>query len=169
MSNSFVGEIRLFGGTFAPNGWATCDGQLLPISENDVLFNLIGTTYGGDGQTTFALPDLRGRVPVHKGQQHAIGQSGGSESVTLTVTQLPAHTHPLQASTAVAAASDPSGQVPAATAEATTFAYGTDAPATTLHPGTVAPAGGSQPHENMQPFLAVQFIISLYGIYPTPS
>lgn len=167
MSNPYVGEIRLFGGNFAPQGWAFCDGQLLPIAEYDTLFNLIGTTYGGDGQTTFALPDLRGRVPVHQGSGGVMGQPSGAESVTLTVGNLPRHTHPLVGTAAAATASDPAGMVPAAMAETTTFAYGTDAPATTLAPGVIGLVGGSQPHDNMQPYLAVSLIIALYGIYPS--
>src|SRR5947207_15837598 len=114
MSSPYVGEIRMFGGNFAPVGWALCQGQLLPISENDVLFNVIGTTYGGDGQNTFALPDLRGRVPIHQGNSHVLGENGGAESVTLTVQQIPAHSHSTQASGNFADKPSPQGNVPAA-------------------------------------------------------
>src|SRR3954468_13707963 len=111
MSEPFVGEIRMFGGNFAPVGWAFCDGQLMPISENDVLFNLIGTTYGGDGQETFALPNLQSRVPIHQGSGYVIGEAGGTESVTLTVNQMPSHNHPLQVSTDTGAQISPGGNV----------------------------------------------------------
>ncbi len=173
MSNPFVGEIRLFAGNFAPLGWAFCDGSLLAISDNDVLFNLIGTTYGGDGQSTFALPDLRGRVPVHagtsSGTSFVLGQAGGSETVTLTAAQVPQHSHALLGSAASATTTSPAGAVPATLAEVTTFAYGTDAPLTTLAPQTIGAAGGNQPHDNLQPFLCINYVISLFGIFPSPS
>lgn len=169
MSNPYVGEIRLFGGNFAPAGWAFCDGSLQSIAENETLFALIGTTYGGDGEQTFALPDLRGRVPVHVGPGFAQGQAGGSEQVTLSSAHLPAHGHPLLGTSATASTTDPSGAVPASLAEVTTFAYGTDAPLTTLDARTVGPAGGGTPHDNLQPYLALNYIISLYGIFPSPS
>lgn len=171
MSSPYIGEIRMFAGSFAPAGWAFCDGQLLPISENDALFTLIGTTYGGDGESTFALPNLQSRVPLHQGFgsdgiSYVLGESGGVESVTLTTQQMPAHTHPFLGSATNATTTSPSGSVPGTLPEATTLSYGTDAPATTLHPGSVSPAGGSQPHENLQPFLTISFIISLFGIFP---
>jgi microcystin-dependent protein len=171
MSNPFIGEIRIFAGTFAPTGWAFCQGQAMAIAENDALFALIGTTYGGDGQTTFNLPDLRSRLPVHRGSggigNPALGQAGGVESVTLTTTQIPAHTHGLNGSTATATTSAPGGAVPATLSGVTTFAYGADAPPTTLAPQSLAPSGGNQPHDNLQPYLAVNFIISLFGIFPS--
>ncbi|KRB47097.1 MULTISPECIES: phage tail protein [unclassified Terrabacter] len=168
MSEPYIGEIRLFGGTFAPVGWLACNGQLLPIGVYDALFNLIGTTYGGDGQTTFAVPDLRGRIPVHAdGSGYVLGQSGGVESVTLTTSQMPAHTHPVMGSSATASVTSATGNVPATTAGVTVFAYGTDQPHTTLHPSTVAPSGGFQPHDNMQPYLCITFIIATEGIYPS--
>ncbi len=172
MSNPFVGEIRIFAGNFAPAGWAFCNGQLLPISENDALFALIGTTYGGDGQTTFALPDLRGRIPVHAGtgpglSPRTFGASGGSEQITLTGTQLPSHTHAWPASTTDAQERTPIGH---ALATSNADVYGESSPpvaAVTMAPGAVANTGGSQPHTNLQPFLCVSFIISLFGIFPS--
>jgi microcystin-dependent protein len=174
VSDPYVGEIRMFGGNFAPAGWAFCDGSLMPISENETLFNLIGTTYGGDGQTTFALPDLRGRVPVHMGSQsgqtYTIGEEAGVETVTLTVNQLPIHTHAAVGTTDVATTTQPQGEVPASVSAAGTVnAYGVLTPLTSLDPSTLAAAGGSQPHENMQPWLCVSFIISLFGIFPSPT
>jgi microcystin-dependent protein len=139
----------------------------MPISENDVLFNLIGTTYGGDGQVTFALPDLQSRIPMHQGAGFVLAQSGGAESVTLTVSQVPAHSHPLLGSTSTASSTDPAGNVGARLTAAAVFPYGTDAPPQPLSPQAVAPVGGSQPHENMQPYLCVNFIISLFGVFPS--
>ncbi len=166
MAQPYVGELRLFAGNFAPAGWMFCDGQLLPISENETLFNLIGTTYGGDGQTTFALPDLRGRVPVHQGSGVVLAETGGAEQVTLTASQMPAHNHALRASTAVGTGSAPGGALLAATGTANS--YGSGAPTQGMAPGALAPQGGSQPHDNMGPYLAVSYIISLFGIFPSP-
>lgn len=173
MAQPYVGEIRLFGGNFAPAGWMSCSGQLLPISENETLFQLIGTTYGGDGQTTFALPDLRGRVPIHQGtgpglSNRVLAESGGSETVTLTPPQYPAHGHGLLASNlAASGAAGPTG-VWAATA---TPLYGdTVAPTVDMAANAVTDSdGGSQPHENMAPYLAMTYIISLFGIFPSPN
>src|SRR5438876_1076753 len=165
MSSPFVGEIRMFGGNFAPAGWSFCQGQLVPISEYDTLFNLIGTTYGGDGQSTFALPDLRGRLPVHFGSGTILAETGGTEEVTLTIAQVPAHSHTVFGSSANASTTSAGGNVPATMAEVTVFAYGTDLPPTNLSPQSVAPIGGSQPHTNFQPYLCVDFIISLFGIF----
>jgi microcystin-dependent protein len=167
MSQPFVGEIRMFGGNFAPAGWAFCDGSVLPISENEVLFNLIGTTYGGDGQTTFRLPDLRGRLPLHQGNGFVIGQAAGVEQVTLTVTQTPAHTHPLLATGSPASTAAPAGKALATAAAATITPYGTDAPTGPLSAQAMSSVGGSQPHSNVQPYLCVSFIISLFGIFPS--
>lgn len=167
MAQPYVGEIRMFAGNFAPAGWLFCEGQLLPISENDVLFQLIGTTYGGDGQATFALPDLRGRLPIHHGNGYLLAESGGVEQVTLTSQQIPAHTHALQASTALSSSNAAAGKVLGATSGTTVFAYGTDQPHSDLHVESISSAGGSQPHSNMQPYLCLNFIISLFGIYPT--
>ena len=170
MSQPFVGEIRMFGGNFNPAGWMFCDGQLLAISEFDTLFNLIGTTYGGDGQSTFALPDLRGRVPLHMGTQggtnYIIGQASGVENVTLTVNQIPTHSHPMPGSTNAATTADPTNNILSTAPLATTFPYGTDAPLTPLAPNAVGTVGGSQPHDNLQPYQCINFIISLFGIFP---
>ena len=164
MSNPYIGEIRLFAGNFAPVGWATCAGQLLPVAQYDVLFNLIGTMYGGDGETTFALPDLRGRVPIHQGPVHPMGAQGGEETVTVLATELPPHVHTAQGSTAAAQSGAPAGRVLAASGPAA--AYSTTGAVTPL--GVSSPTGGNQPHENMQPFLPLQFIIALEGIFPPP-
>ena len=169
MATPYIGEIRMFAGSFAPAGWAFCDGRLVAISENETLFNLIGTIYGGDGQQTFALPDLRGRAPVHQGATLGIGQLGGTEQVTLTTSQIPVHTHAAFGSTALATTPDPTGKVPASSTGATIFPYGLDAPATTLDPTSISAAGGSQPHDNMQPYLCVSFIIALFGVFPSPN
>lgn len=172
MGTPYVGEIRMFGGNFAPAGWAFCDGQLLSISEYETLFQLIGTTYGGDGQTTFALPDLRGRLPVHMGQgpglsSRILGEMGGVESVTITTSQLPVHSHALVASSATATASSPAGNVPATSTSIDL--YTTADPTDALAATALGSAGGSQPHENMMPYLCISFILSLYGIFPSPS
>jgi len=174
---SYIGEIRLFAGNFAPVDWHFCDGALLQISQNDALFNLIGTTYGGDGQTTFALPDLRSRVPLHQGNGggaiYIIGQPGGSETVTLTTSQMPSHSHKV-AATGAGTTNVPAGNVilsnqtqgPGAT-PAPAYAAPDSATLVPLAVQSVAMTGGSQPHDNMQPFLALNFIISLAGIYPS--
>jgi microcystin-dependent protein len=170
MSQPYVGEIRMFGGNFAPAGWMFCEGQLLPISENDILFNLIGTTYGGDGQSTFALPDLRGRVPIHQGTNpsigitHTIADIGGTEAVTLTVSQIPSHSHPMLASADPASVKGASGKV---LARAPADAYASEFTPDLLNAQSITVVGGSQPHENMQPYLCVSFIISLFGVFPT--
>jgi len=176
MSEPFVGEIRMFGGNFAPVGWAFCDGQLMPISENDVLFNLIGTTYGGDGQETFALPNLQSRVPIHQGTNpqngiaYSLGETGGVEQVTLTTQQIPAHTHSVAATTA--ATGQTLSPQNAIFASATSSQAGVNtylvAPAdTSLNPASIQLSGGSQPHDNHQPYLVLNFIISLFGIFPS--
>lgn len=171
MSEPFIGEIRMFAGNFAPLGWAFCEGQLLLISENDALFQLIGTTYGGDGQTTFALPDLRGRIPIHMGQgaglsNRSIGESSGTEAETLTVNQLPVHSHTFVGTSSTASATSPVGAV-VASPTAIDLYRPTAVPGAGLAPNALAVQGGSQPHENMQPYLCVSFIIALEGIYPT--
>ena len=170
MAQPYVGEIRMFGGNFAPAGWMFCAGQLLSIADNDTLFNLIGTTYGGDGQTTFALPDLRGRVPIHQGQgpglsNYVLAQTGGVESVTLTVNQIPIHTHTPNASN-TGASDNPANNF---WANSTTGKpYSAAPPAIQMNPSTISSTGGSQPHDNMIPFLCVSYIISLFGIFPSP-
>ena len=170
MSSPYVGELRMFGGNFAPAGWAFCNGQSLPISENEVLFQLIGTTYGGDGEETFNLPNLQGRVPIHQGPGFQIGESGGVPSVTLTSQQMPTHGHVLQGSTATASGTNPQNSVFAHLPDAgVQSAYGSTAPFGAIDSSSVSPVGGSQPHDNMQPYLAVNFIISLFGIFPQQS
>ncbi len=165
MSSPFIGEIRMFGGNFAPVGWAFCNGALIPISENDALFNLIGTTYGGDGQSTFALPNLQSRVPVHVGPGFALGQSGGVETVTLTTSQIPAHSHVPQAFTTAGNLNTPANGVWAFSSAGTL--YGDTAPGSPFAATAIGSSGGSQPHDNMIPFLAVNFILSLFGIFPS--
>ena len=163
----FIGELRAVAFTFAPPGWALCEGQTLPISENEALFTLIGTTFGGDGEETFRLPDLRGRVPIHAGLGRTHGQSGGAERITLNVTQIPSHTHAMQGSTAQAATTNVAGNVPATLlAAGTASAYGSDAPFRPLSPTALRQAGANASHENRQPFLCVNFMISLFGIFP---
>jgi microcystin-dependent protein len=167
MAQPYVGEIRMFAGNFAPAGWMFCEGQLLPISENETLFQLIGTTYGGDGQSTFALPDLRGRIPIHQGNGFILAETGGAEEITLTTNQIPAHSH-------LAIASTDSGN---SSAEGTYFASGQDklvystvtSPLTTASPQAISSTGGSQPHTNFMPYLCVDYIISLFGIFPSPA
>lgn len=171
MGTPFIGEIRMFGGNFAPAGWAFCNGQLVPISENDALFNLIGTTYGGDGQATFALPDLQGRLPMHMGtgpglSTRQIGELGGVETVTLTAQQIPVHTHAPQADSNGGNQTTPQNGIWASSASSR---YSSSAPNLAMDSSLIGPTGGSQPHENMMPFLAISFIISLFGIYPSPT
>ena len=181
MASPYVGQIMIIGCNFAPAGWMLCQGQLLPISEYETLFQLIGTTYGGDGQSTFALPDLRGRVPLHMGQgnglsSYIIGQAAGVESVTLTTQQIPSHNH-----LAMAVNSDGSSNSPKTTLLANEGGTGknqvslyapwdnTPANMTTFLPTMVQQTGGNQPHENRQPLLVLNFIISLFGVYPSPT
>jgi microcystin-dependent protein len=172
MSDPYVGEIRIFAGNFAPAGWALCEGQLMSISENSTLYNLIGTTYGGDGQSTFGLPDLRGRSPVHQGTNqgiaYVVGSSGGVETVQLTTAQLPVHTHAPQASTGANGnpVNSPAGAVWSGW---TGGQYTTQTPTSPLNATAIANNGGSQPHDNMVPFQVINFIISLYGVYPSQS
>ena len=171
MSSPYIGEIRMFGGNFPPSGWAFCDGQSMPISQNDTLFNLIGTTYGGDGQETFNLPNLMSRTPVHAGQgpgisqSYQLGETFGVESVTLTTTSIPIHNHAFVASLNNANATDPTNQVVAQNLQIAMFTE--DVANKAMNAASVQPAGGSQPHENMSPFLAVSFILSLFGIFPS--
>jgi microcystin-dependent protein len=167
VAQPYVGEIRMFAGNFAPAGWMFCEGQLVPISENETLFQLIGTTYGGDGQSTFGLPDLRGRLPLHQGNGFVLAQTGGVEAVTLTTQQLPVHTHPMVASTSSGTQNAPAGNVTAASPSVTLYIG--DVTDSNMAPTAVSPTGGSQPHNNFQPFLCVDFIISLFGIFPSPT
>jgi microcystin-dependent protein len=168
MAQPYVGEIRMFGGNFAPAGWMFCEGQLLPISENETLFNLIGTTYGGDGQSTFALPDLRGRVPIHQGNGFTLAETGGAETITLTVNQIAAHTHPMLANQNTGTGSNPQGNLLDQMSGAILM-YKDQTPNLAMAPQAVSTVGGSQPHSNIQPYLCVDFIISLFGIFPAPS
>jgi microcystin-dependent protein len=167
MAQPYVGEIRMFAGNFAPQGWMFCEGQLLPIAENDTLFNLIGTTYGGDGQSTFALPDLRGRIPLHFGNGFTQAETGGAETVTLTVNQIPAHTHPFLASINVSQDTSPSNKTVGQSGSA--LLYIQDVTDSNLSPQAVSTVGGNQPHDNLQPYLCIDFIISLFGIFPSQS
>jgi microcystin-dependent protein len=158
----------MFAGNFAPAGWMFCEGQLLPISEYETLFNLIGTTYGGDGQSTFALPDLRGRLPIHQGNGFTLAETGGVESVTLTISQIPGHSHAFLCSTNPGGANSPVGNVPATVVADS--AYVQQPPTTALAPQSVQNSNGAnQPHDNFQPYLCVDFIISLFGVFPSPT
>lgn len=172
MSNPYIGEIRIFAGTFAPAGWHFCDGSLLSIAQNAALFNLLGTTYGGDGQNTFGLPNLQGRVPIHQGTNsqgtYVIGGISGTETVTLSVGQLPVHSHVPNGQSAGGGSSSPSGQYWAS--NGSTTAYTTNsAPPSTMAGGAIQNAGSSNPHDNIMPFQAMYFIIALQGIYPAQS
>ena len=167
MAEPFLAEVRIFSFVFAPKGWALCNGQQLPINQNQGQFSLLGTTYGGDGESTFALPNLQGRVPVHQGNGYILAETGGSESVTLTIQQIPVHNHAVVCSTVQAQNPQPKDSILAQ--GPTVQAYITDTPAGPISPKSIVPIGGSQPHENMQPYLCVSFIISLFGIFPSPT
>ncbi|RMF80915.1 MAG: phage tail protein [Chloroflexi bacterium] len=170
MSEPFLAEVRMVGFNFAPRGWALCDGQILPINQNQSLYSLLGTTYGGDGRTSFALPDLRGRTPIHVGQSnggafHQLGSKGGEETHTLTAAEMPAHDHQLQGTDTVAAQSDdPTNHLLASSSQP---AYGQFTTAVAMDPASVANAGGGQAHDNMQPYLVVNFVIALQGLFPS--
>jgi microcystin-dependent protein len=171
MSEPFVGEIRMFAGNFAPRGWAFCDGQLLAVSQNDALFSLFGTIYGGDGRTTFALPDLRGRVPIHAGHgtglsQRRLGSKAGQEKVTLTVNQLPTHNHEQFGTASTTPRTQPGGNLPVSDGLITYFRNSNVSPVT-MASDMITPTGGSRSHTNIQPFLCVHFIVALFGIYPS--
>ena len=175
MAQPYIGEIRMFAGTFAPAGWAFCSGQKLPISENETLFQLIGTTYWGDGQNDFGLPDLQSRIPIHRGTgpdgvTHVIGEKAGTEQETLTIQQIPSHTHPFTASTNNGTQVNPGGNLIGASFSSVQ-PYVNSAPnaAAALSINAVTPVGGSQPHENTQPFLCINYIISLFGLFPSPT
>lgn len=167
MAQPYVGEIRMFAGNFAPAGWMFCEGQLLPISENETLFQLIGTTYGGDGQSTFALPDLRGRIPIHQGNGVILAETGGAEEITLTVTQIPAHGHPLLCQNGGATDANPQNDVMAE--QLAVSAYQSQPAAVAMAAQSIGGTGGSQPHTNFQPYLCIDFIISLFGLFPSPT
>lgn len=172
MAQPYVGEIRMFAGNFAPAGWMFCEGQLLPISENETLFQLIGTTYGGDGESTFQLPNLQSRVPIHMGQgkdgvTYQLAEAAGTEAVTLSTQQIPQHTHGFLGSTTAATLTSPKDSVVATSAQVDYLTIATASVA--MNANAITPVGGSQPHENCQPFLCINFIISLFGIFPTPN
>ena len=172
MSEPFIGEIRMFGGNFAPRGWALCDGQLLSIPQNDALFALLGTIYGGDGRTTFGLPDLRGRVPIHMGQgpglsSRPIGQKAGDENATVSTAQLPAHSHAMAASSQAGTSASPAAAVPAAVGLTARYSAAGAAAGNEMNTNAVSSAGGSQQHPNVQPFQCVNLIIALTGIFPS--
>jgi microcystin-dependent protein len=169
MASPYIGEIRIFAGSFAPVGWAFCDGSLQAISDNNALYALLGTTYGGDGVTTFALPDLRGRAPLHQGQSigtsnYTVGQRGGVESVVLTANQIPSHSHAPQGQSGAGTQSNPQGNVWAASA---LDQYSSSAPSVSMAANALSTVGSNTPHDNMPPFTCVSFIISLFGIFPT--
>ena len=169
MAQPYVGEIRMFAGNFPPVGWMFCDGQLLPIAENEVLFQLIGTTYGGDGESTFALPNLQSRIPIHMGTggegTYILGEAGGVESVTLTVQQIPAHTHPFLVANQAGTVVNPGGNMVAAGITV----YRPQPATAPMNAAAISPVGGSQPHDNIQPFLCINYIISLFGLFPSPN
>ncbi len=170
MSEPFVGEIRMFAGNFAPRGWAYCDGQLLAISQNDALFSLLGTIYGGDGRTSFGLPDLRGRIPVHAGtgpglSNRRLGAKSGVENVTLTTNQLPSHTHPIKGTNDAANSTEPANNLPGQSN--TVDLYVSTAPTVDFNSAAVPGVGGSGSHNNLMPYLCIHFIIALSGIYPS--
>jgi microcystin-dependent protein len=164
MAEPFLSEIRIMSFGFPPKGWALCDGQLLPINQNQALFSLLGTTFGGDGRVNFGLPDLRGRTPIHVGSGHTLGERGGEQAHTLSIAELPTHTHVAQASSSNGDSADPSGRM---LGKAQIYRAPSDL--TSLHPATVANVGGSQAHLNMQPFLTLSFCIALQGIFPSPT
>jgi microcystin-dependent protein len=166
MAEPFLSEIRIFGGTNAPKGWAQCNGQFMPINQNQALFSLLGTTYGGNGQTTFALPNLRGRVPIHVGSGHTLGEAAGSSSVTVNIQQLPTHTHLMQASNAAATQDTPGGNY---LAKPSIPGYGPPASLVTMNAANIGAVGGSQAHNNMMPYLVLNFCIALIGIFPSPN
>jgi microcystin-dependent protein len=166
MAQPYVGEIRMFAGNFAPAGWMFCEGQILPISEYETLSSLIGTTYGGDGQETFALPDLRGKIPIHQGNGFTLAETGGVEEVALTVNQIPAHGHQFIASTSPGSSTLPTGGYLAANLSGDFYTIDTSTGLVQMASNTVSAVGGSQPHTNFQPYLCVNFIISMFGIFP---
>ncbi|XSG75247.1 phage tail protein [Herpetosiphon llansteffanensis] len=170
MSQPYVGEIRMFAGNFAPAGWMFCEGQLIPISENETLFQLIGTTYGGDGQSTFALPDLRGRMPIHQGNGFILAETGGAEEITLTVSQIANHSHLPLASANNGTTNIPQSGIWAKAGSTNLYVAGAlPGDLSPFAANTISATGGSQPHTNMSPYLCVDFIISLFGIFPSPT
>jgi microcystin-dependent protein len=168
MAEPFLSEIRIFSFVFAPKGWALCNGQLLPINQNQALFSLLGTTFGGDGRVNFALPDLRGRVPIHVGSGHTLGEKGGEQAHTLSIAELPQHVHVLNATSAVATTNIPANNLVTGQSTAANL-YGAAGNLQAMDPAAVANVGGSQAHLNMQPFLVLSFGIALQGIFPSPN
>lgn len=166
MAQPYIGEIRMFAGTYAPNGWLFCNGQLLSIAENDTLYVVLGTRYGGDGESTFALPDLRERIPIHRSSSHPQGEMGGVEEVTLTVNQIASHTHSLLATSGGAQSSTPTNNL-LATTVGNIYNSGTNMVG--MKATNISPVGGSQPHTNLQPYLCINYIISLFGLFPSPT
>lgn len=166
MAEPFLSEIRIMSFQFAPKGWALCNGQLLPINQNQALFSLLGTTFGGDGRVNFALPDQRGRTPIHVGSGHTLGERGGEPAHTLSIAELPTHTHVQNASSSQGSTNDPTGAVIAKSAQ---NAYAAPANLSAMNSGVVSNTGGSQAHLNMQPFLTLSFCIALQGIFPSPN
>jgi microcystin-dependent protein len=174
MADPFVAEIRIFGFNFAPTGWATCDGQLLPISQNTALFSLLGTTYGGNGKSNFALPNLQGSAPMHPGQGpglslHDLGESGGSDFVTLIISEMPTHTHTLMATPSPSESPDPTGNSIGRGVGINPYQTNTNANIVSMSPNALAPAGGSLPHNNLMPYLTLTFCIALQGVFPPRS
>ena len=169
MAEPFLGEIRMMGFAHAPQGWAMANGQFMPINQNQALFSLLGTTFGGNGQTTFQLPSLQGRVPLHEGAGFNLGQQGGATAHTVTQSELPAHVHFGMASSANATSAVPTAGSSVLATSVNYEAYRSASSLTTLHPGTITPTGGSQPHQNMQPYLVINFCIALIGIFPSPN
>jgi microcystin-dependent protein len=167
MAEPFLSEIRIFSFVFAPKGWALCNGQLLPINQNQALFSLLGTTYGGDGQVNFALPDLRGDVPIHVGNAHTLGEKGGQQAHTLSIAELPQHLHSVNATTATATTNSPGGTLLTAQSTAANLYASAASGLAAMSPAAVANVGGSQAHLNMQPFLTLSFCIALQGIFPS--
>jgi microcystin-dependent protein len=165
MSEPFLSEIKIVSFNFAPKGWALCNGQLLPINQNQALFSLLGTTYGGDGRVTFALPNLQSRIPIHFGSNHTLGEMGGEENHTLIASEMPSHTHTFSASNATPNQGTPAGNMWASN----TSAYSSASSDSSMNPASISNAGGSQPHTNLQPFLVLNFIIALQGIFPSQS
>jgi len=167
MAEPFLAEIKIISFNFAPKGWAFCNGQLLPINQNQALFSILGTTYGGDGMRTFGLPNLQGRMPVYVGNGIFLGQAGGEQSVTLNSTQIPSHSHALYATSTLATSASPAGNLLAAKPRGGRNIYAPPADETALNSSTIAAVGGTQPHNNMQPYLTLNFVIALQGIFPT--
>jgi microcystin-dependent protein len=165
MAQPYIGEIRMFAGNYAPLGWRLCEGQPMPIEENEALFQLLGTTYGGDGESTFNLPDLRGRLPIHQGNGFVLAETGGVEEITLTVSQIPTHTHAMLGSADTANSPNPAQNVLARSGQVNAFINGS--PSVAMSPQILGPVGGSQPHTNLQPYVCINFIISLFGIFPS--